>query len=352
MKKFADGHIHFYDYNFDESIRALNDLQVLGVTDTAVNSLCAYPSAGVGQNLFALNIKDMYDGPVKLRVFGSFHEFDVLAGIPYEKQLDELTALGCDGMKFIHMKPNARKAIGKGLNDPSYDKVLSIMEERATPIVIHTGDPAVFWDKDKISPAAIEKGWFYGDGSYMPYGEYYREDYEMLDKHPNLNVTYAHFMFLGDNYEEAVRVMETYPNVKFDLTPAWEVYIDFADKIEAWHDFFEKYSDRIIFGTDSSDRRSREGIKMIRDLVYNALTHDATSYSEPGCHGHMIKGLDVSSETLDKITYYNFAKYVGESVRPVDTERVRYYAEKMLPAIESDPNQQKSIEWLCAFLKK
>ena len=352
MKPFADGHIHFYDYNYETSIECLNSLQRLGVTDTAVCSLAAYPTAGPAQNLFALYVKSKYEGPIKLRVFGSLHELDIYKDVDYEKQLDELISMGCEGMKFIHMKPNARKAIGKGLNDPSYDRVLSAMEERGTPMVLHSGDPAVFWDKDKISPAAVARGWFYGDGSYMPYGAYYKEDYAMLDKHPRLNVIFAHFLFLGDNYDEAVRVMETYPNVKFDLTPAWEVYVDFAEKIDKWHDFFEKYSDRILFGTDSSDRRDFAGTERISDLVYGALTHDSGVYYHPSCRDFPIRGLDVSSSTLEKITYGNFAKYVGEHILPVDTDKLYSYAERMLGELTEDDDTRASIKWLRELLGK
>ena len=352
MKPFADGHIHFYDYNYEAAVDCLESLEKLGVTDTAVCSLCAYPSGGPAQNLFALYVKSKYEGPVRLRAFGSLHELDIYKSVDYEKQLDELISMGCDGMKFIHMKPNARKAIGKGLNDPSYDRVLSAMEERGTPMVIHSGDPAIFWDKDKVYPSAIAHGWFYGDGSFMPYDEYYKEDYEMLDKHPKLNVTFAHFFFLGDNYDEAVRVMETYPNVKFDLTPAWEVYVDFAANIDKWHGFFEKYSARILFGTDSSDRRNCESTGRIFDLVYGTLTHDKSEFPHSSCGGRMIRGLDVSASTLDKITYGNFARYVGEKILPVDTGKLYSYAERMLSELSEDSDNEASIKWLREILKK
>ena len=351
MKRFADSHIHFYDYNYKGAVGCLDNLHKLGVTDSAACSLAAYPTGGPAQNLFALYVKSKYDGPIKLRVFGSLHETDFYKDVDYEKQLDELLSIGCEGMKFIHMKPNARKAIGKGLNDPSYDKVLSAMEERGTPMVLHSGDPAIFWDKDRIYPSAVARGWFYGDGSYMPYDAYYKEDYELLDKHPKLNVIIAHFFFLGDNYDEAVRVMETYPNVKLDLTPAWEVYVDFASKIDKWHDFFEKYSDRIIFGTDSSDRRSLEGIEQTRDLVYSSLTHDNSEFSHKGVGGRMIRGLDVSQSALDKITYGNFARYVGEEVIPVNSEKLYYYAERMLKDLEENEGTKASINWLRDLLK-
>ena len=98
MKRFADSHIHFYDYDYAGAKRCLDTMHAWGVTDTAVQSLTEYPSGGVAQNLFALYVKNSYKGPVDLRAFGSLHEFDRYGSTPYEKQLDTMLGMGFDGM--------------------------------------------------------------------------------------------------------------------------------------------------------------------------------------------------------------------------------------------------------------
>ncbi len=352
MRNFADSHIHFYDYDFAEAVRCLDTMHAWGITDTAVQSLTAYPSGGVAQNLFALYVKSAYEGPVKLRAFGSLHEFDRYGDVPYEKQLDELLGMGVDGMKFIHMKPNARSVIGKGICDPSYDGVLSAMEERGTPMVMHSGDPAWFWDRSQVTQAIIDRGWFYGDRSvYMPYQAYYDEVYAMLDKHPRLNLTMAHFFFLADNYDEAVRIMETYPCVKFDLTPAWEIYAEFAKDPARWHDFIEKYSDRIVFGTDASDRSTDQNINRLHDLVYHGLTRN-DEFPMPTNRERMMAGLYVTDSTLEKICYGNYMRYFGESIAPVNEDRLRFCAERMLADISEDERERASADWLRKMLSK
>ena len=59
----------------------------------------------------------------------------------------------------------------------------------------------------------------------------------MLDKFPKLKITFAHFFFLSDNPDEAVRIMEKYPNALFDLTPGGEMFVNFSKDPEYWHDF-------------------------------------------------------------------------------------------------------------------
>ena len=203
-----------------------------------------------------------------------------------------------------------------------------------------------------MTDAIIQRGWFYGDQSvYLPYQTYYDEVYAMLDKHPRLNLTMAHFFFLADNYDEAVRVMETYPCIKFDLTPAWEIYVEFAKDKEKWHDFFEKYSDRIIFGTDSSDRGTEQGINKLHDLVYLGLVRD-DEFLMPTNGKHMMTGLKVSDSTLDKICCGNYLRYFGESTAPVDEGKLYSFAERMLSEISEDEGEQASATWLREMLLK
>ncbi len=101
----------------------------------------------------------------------------------------------------------------------------------------------------------------------------------MLDKHPRLNATLAHFFFLSEYRDRVEEILEKYPNVKFDLTPGWEMYIAFSKDTEGWHDFFEKYSERILFGTDSGNHKDNNA--ELNRLVYSAITRDSSEFPMP-----------------------------------------------------------------------
>lgn len=347
--RIADGHVHLEDVvigEFDSPRIMLDSLADKGVTDV---SLLAYmPFSDIVTNLRVLYWKKNYR-KMSVRAFGCFHEADIYRDIPYETQYDHLMNLGCDGIKFIQMKPDRRKALGKGLNDPSYDRVLSIMEERGTPTLIHSGDPETFWNRDLMTEAEIGYGWFYGDGTHLSCDEIYEECYAMLKKHPKLRVTFAHFFFLSNKIEEARRVMETYENVNFDLTPGWEMYLGFSKNIDAWHDFFEKYSDRILFGTDSNDGKTINGDLV--DLVRMAITHDKSEFSMP-VWKHQIKGLALSDDTVRKICYGNYVRFAGDTPKPVNDPYMHETAERMLSDIQEDPGMAPSAAWIREMILK
>lgn len=348
MKRFANAHVHIHISAPERVEPFLEALAKTGVTHTALLSLCASPSHEKVQNLSILWWKSRYE-KVKLSAFGSFHEADVYASVPYEVQAEKLLALGCDGIKFIQMKPDVRKTIGKGVDHTDYDKAFSLLEERGTPVIIHSGDPENSWDINSVSPEAVAKGWFYGDGTYLSCQEHYDECFKMLDKHPKLNVVFAHMFFLSERIDEAIRILETYPNVKFDLTPGWEMYLAFSKNIDAWHDFFEKYSDRILFGTDSGDHKYNEAA--LHELVYSALTHDSNEFPMPAFPDKVIRGLYLSDNAVKNICYNNYERLVGKDTVPVDMAGVYEAAERMLSDMRATGMPQ-DILWLEKFLKE
>lgn len=352
MNRFADNHVHIgnvHPDNFDFPIKMLNLLADMGVTD--FNLLAYMPFCNIVQNLNVLYLKHTFKRS-KIRAFGTFHETDIYKDIPYEIQLDKLLMLGCDGIKFIQMKPDRLKVLGKTLADSSYDKALSKMEELGIPAVIHSGDPSYFWDIDRILPCQIERGWFYGGEGYMKCEDIYKADFEMLEKHPDLKVVFAHLFFLSEDINEARRVLTKYPNVRFDVTPGWEMYLDFSKNIAAWRDFFIEFSDRILFGTDSADEKNcNEGLN--RD-VKAALTRDEGEFDAFAYYGckSPIKGLSLPNDVLEKIFYKNYVNFVGEQTKDVNVELLKQEALKMYNRINADPENKACSEWLLELLNR
>ena len=148
-----------------------------------ISALTYMPGCDIVGNLNTLWWKKNYTD-IKIHAFGCFHELDRYKDVPYEKQYERLMALGCDGIKFIQMKPDRRKPIGKGINHPSYDAAFSMMEEDGTPVTIHSGDPQSHWDINQISDYGLKHGWYYGDGGYASNEEVYRQIDRIMEKHP------------------------------------------------------------------------------------------------------------------------------------------------------------------------
>ena len=314
MKDFKDIHVHMTDPEYEKCEKFLDLMAEQDVTDLALQAL-SYHS--VAYNVAMLYWKNTYK-KIRIAAFGMPHNLDMYKDIPFEIQAKALIDMGCDGIKLM-FDPATRKKLGYGINDARYDKMFTYLEENNVPVLIHVNDPEEYWIPRELSDIDKQRGWGYFTEGFLTKQEIYDETFEMLDRHPRLRVTFAHFFFLSNFMDEATRVMETYPNVNFDLTPGWEMFLGFSKDIDAWQAFFEKYSDRILYGTDSNNYKDIN--PQIHQLVRMGISHDKTEFIMPAYRALPIKGLDLSEETLDKIIHKNYDRFVG-APKPVDMTAV------------------------------
>ena len=346
MRPTYDCHVHMTDFDEKKSKMTLDVLAEMGTERAALLSLTYKSSA---YNLWLLHLKETYRR-MKLSVLGMINNRDGYRDIPFDVQAKALLDMGCDGIKMMY-NPIARKALGYGVDDARYDAMLDYLEEKYVPLLIHVNDPESYWVVRELTEHEKLRDWGYFNDGFLTKQEIYDETFRMLDKHPRLRVILAHFFFLSRDIDEAVRVMETYPNVSFDLTPGWEMYVGFSKNISLWQEFFKKYCDRILFGTDSDNEKSFNA--EIHLLVRMALTHDESEFMMPCYRSELIRGLNLPSDVLDKIFYENYERFFGEP-KPVNHGMLINCAKRVLDDMKrtGESEDRADCKWLCEFISK
>jgi len=250
-----DAHIHM------RTVASItNQTNVMQACDlAAVNVLAAAAHGGlnINQNVLAALFKA--ERPGSVYAFGSLHHQPPAAdpaSPDFPGQLRRIRELGLDGVKMIEGKPSVYKQLGTPLNDGLYDGFYSLAEQWRFPILLHVGDPAMMWDPDKVRQWALDRGWFYGDGTYPTLEQLYAQVEDVLARRPKLVLILAHFAFLADDIDRCAAMFDRWENLSFDLTPGWGMYAGFSRDPKAWRGFFIRYADRILFGTDNSGGRT------------------------------------------------------------------------------------------------
>ncbi|MCI5859496.1 MAG: amidohydrolase, partial [Blautia sp.] len=235
--------------------------------------------------------------------------------------------------------------------DECYDPMYDFLEKNNIPVLLHSNDPVEFWDKERIPKWAIGAG-YYCDETYPTHEQIREETIGILKKHPKLNMTIAHIFFLSnaDQYDLAEELLETYPNLTFDLCPGWEMYEGF-ERDERWRGFIEKYAGRLVYGTDIFGAGWEGRIECLR----SSLETDAVYMN---ADGYRCKGLNLSDEALKKIyrdTYRSVIqpgnpktiddKAVKEEYLPIALE----WTKRMYP---NPAEQEKIKEKLLALVEK
>jgi predicted TIM-barrel fold metal-dependent hydrolase len=335
-RKIIDGHIHYAHYAYEESLMAI--LEEAGIEKLAV--VCTPDEQRLSLVPDAVLLKAEH--PRRVYLFGGLDISPLfmtpeIAGEAFAHYVDVLLALGADGIKMIEGKAEMRKRLPiPDFDAPVYEPYWQKMTETQTPLIFHVNDPEEFWDAEKVPDWAREMGWFYGDGTYIDNEDQYRQVLNVLERHPDLNVTFAHFFFLSAQLERLGGYFDRFPNMHVDLTPGIEMYFNFSKDPEKARDFFIKYQDRIVFGTDIGarallsdrdagieDEESLARIEVIRAFLETdgpfRLTHQGFLF---GGKEAVFQGIHLPDDVLDKIYYRNFESFAGESPKPLHTDAI------------------------------
>ncbi len=303
----ADSHVHAF-YPKDDMYRVFDEMVSFGADAAALLGI-TYLDAGIDNNVVCLHYKENYR-KMRLYVFaGLYYDKDIT--MPFKEQAELLLEMGADGVKFLEMKPTYNLMVGKTLDDPVYDEMFNMLEKRGIPMTCHVADPAVFWHRELMAPHAVALGWCYEDERYMSHQEYLDAVLRRLDKNPNLKWIFAHFGYFTEQLDACWKIIEKYPNVMFDTTPGWEIYLDFAKDIPGWKDFFEKNNSRIMYGTDTSNNWSNDYVRNLNKsgtLLLNA-SHDP--FPIPHFPEYNMCGLLLSEKAQRNILHDNFLAYMG-----------------------------------------
>ena len=255
-------------------------------------------------------------------------------GVDPLTQYEELMEIGLDGMKILY-KPDVQKIKQLPIDHEVYEPVFAQMEKDGTHITWHVADPEEFWD------ARTGRKWDYSDGTYPSYESMMEQTLRVMEKHPQLKVTFAHFMFLSKHPEMLEELFEKYPNLAVDVTPGTEMYTSFTEQRDFYRGFFEKYAHRILFGSDVEIPLRRHSVneELVRS-VYQAMTEDC----EVSIWKLPARGLELSDASCNLILRENFLRRSGNKPKNVNVAALKRYIQKYLPLIKNPKSKEQILK--------
>ena len=266
------------------------------------------------------------------------NKYDDLVSIQndFYEQVKRFYMMGYDGVKMLEGYPTFIKYTKQGLNSPIYDKFYDFCEKNHFPITMHIANPDENWNIKTASKEAIAQGRVY-DASYPSKEEITLQMFDVLNKFPDLHLTLAHFGFFSCHYDDAIKFM-SYPHTRLDTTPGGEQFINISKQWGKWSSFFEKYQDRIIYGSDLYPFIKNEYWK----IAYHRRPDFLRAYFETDCvHEYLndsFMGIDINKDILTKIYHLNNERYLGNP-RLIDYKLVNEEINKIEATNLS--NQQK-----------
>lgn len=313
-----------------------------------VNTLCllchsgvadASPNGGIPQNIMAAILK-LEDETVYAQGGLSYPRVgDGGAGLEehsLKAQAMELMELGFDGMKMLETKPDRYKRLDCRVDSSYYESYFAYLEDQQIPLLWHVADPEEFWEYDKLTENAKNRGWYYGDGSFPKRQKIYEEVLRVLEWHPRLLVVFPHCFFQYSNPDLLIKLFEQYPNLHIELTPCPEMYREFHGNSHVWKHIFVQYSSRILFGTDVNGSVEL-GMKMrlVQDIIRFLTTEDEfIAFEYYGAdYAYSLKGFGLQEVVAQKILAENFIRIMGEKPKMIDRIKLTTYIQRHLSEI-------------------
>ena len=224
-------------------------------------------------------------------------------------QLEAAQKKGIAGLKFFKsFGLRFRNTDGSliQIDDRRFDPIWQCCARLNMPILIHTGDPAAFFEPVNPKNERFEELFRHPNWSF--FGDEFPSRIELLEarnnvigRHPETKFIGAHLAGNPEDLATVAKWLERYPNL----------FVEFSSRIAELgrqpftaRKFFLKYPDRILFGTDGPWPEER--LTYYWRFLQTQDEYFRYSEKRPQPQGMWrIYGLDLPKETLKKIYYEN-----------------------------------------------
>ncbi len=241
-------------------------------------------------------------------------------------------AIGVKVWKAIGMA--YKKSNGKylQLDDPVFNPIFEFIAKENKTLIAHMGEPIHAWMPTYTTKEGVGRNYWakrpeysFWDKPDLPsYSDILAARDHVIERNPNLRIVGAHLGSMEFDVDEIITRLEKYPNFAVELGGRTRYFMWQAKgKVQ---DFFNRYQDRIMYGTDRGSGISMteeekqdysDGIRFRNDLF---LKYYATSDNIPWGNiissdrpkpnpTYTIQGINLSKEILDKFFYQNAIKW-------------------------------------------
>jgi len=255
-----DAHIHVTPGKVKKALQVMDDNSIrYAVLIASISG--ADPDLYVGDKAFYELIEAIK--PYKNRL-GLHYTFDwALAETDPEffnkapDMLEKAVNAGAIALKNLkQLGLNARDHEGKliAIDDPRLFPIWERAEKLGIPVAFHTGDPVAFFkpwapDNERWEELELHPEWSFSDSSkYPPLETLFAQVNNVYKKFTKVQFVSVHVGGYSENLKEVGKWLDEIPNLSVDT--AARIGELGKHPAEEGNEFFNKYQDRIMFGTD------------------------------------------------------------------------------------------------------
>lgn len=213
--------------------------------------------------------------------------------------------LGDKGKGLFYCIP---PAYGMHIDDPRMDALLEKCGELGMPINIHVGEPQWFYETMDSTNDGLMNAYTWrldNQENILNLDEVLKTLENAIKKHPKTTFIACHLANQNTDLEKLGRLLDLYPNFYADISAR---YAENAPVPRYTRAFFEKYQDRLFYGTDMGFEKS------MYETTFRILESNDEHFYNIELFGYhwALYGFGLDNNVLEKLYLLNAKKILGE----------------------------------------
>ena len=234
---------------------------------------------------------------------------------------------GAKGLKILktlglYLRENITTGALVKVDDPRFDPMWDACGQLNIPVAIHVADPVAFFTptdrfNERYEELTNHPDWSFYDHDFPSVAEILEARNRVLARHPKTRFVVLHVGNYAENLGNVSENLDRFPNMSVDIAARIG---ELGRQPRTAAKFFDKYQDRILFGTDATPHGDEFPQQVFNDQLYEIYYRFLETDDEyfnyapaktPPQGRWQIYGVDLSEQILRKVYYENAARQLG-----------------------------------------
>jgi predicted TIM-barrel fold metal-dependent hydrolase len=208
------------------------------------------------------------------------------------------------------------------IDDRRFDPMWDACGQLNMPVAIHVSDPAAFFTptdrfNERYEELNAHPDWSFYGGDFPSNAELLEARDRVLARHPKTQFIVLHVGNFAENLDNVARALDRFPNMSVEIGARIG---ELGRQPRASRRFFEKYQDRILFGTDAVPHGDEFPQQVFGDKLYEIYFRFLETSDEyfdyapakvPPQGRWRIYGINLPDPILKKVYNQNAARLLG-----------------------------------------
>ena len=237
---------------------------------------------------------------------------------------------GAMGLKILktlglYLRENITSGKLVKIDDPRFDPMWDACGQLNLPVAIHISDPVAFFTptdrfNERYEELHNHPDWSFYDHDFPSNAELIAARNRVFARHPKTRFVALHVGNFAENLANVSENLDRFPNMSVDIAARIG---ELGRQPRAARKFFDKYQDRIVFGTDAIPHANNFPQQVFGDKLYEIYYRFLETDDEyfnyapakvPPQGRWRISGINLPDSILHKVYNQNAARELGINV--------------------------------------